>query len=196
MGRDEPALPARVNSCDAVRDMVDLVTRRRAVSVAMALATMGLVACDDARPGPPCVDGTSRDPERAAALQRRLASQPLTRSLVAATEGRFVVCFGAGIESGLDAQHRVRLDASLGEDTAAAKLGHLLLHVSEGLPWDEDDARPCDARLATAREREGRAHALEASLLGAFGQPPPDDRALDRIMAGYRSRCPRGGKLP
>lgn len=161
--------------------------KRRLVSALVLAAAVG--ACRELPDGPRCPEGTARDEGRLVRLQQRLASDPLARSLVVATQGRYVTCFGDGIEPGIDAEHRLRLDRRQDDARAAAKLGHLLLHVSRGLPFDEGDTRPCAERLARAHELERAAHALESSLLQRFGFPALDDVALHRVMAGYRTRC-------
>lgn len=172
------------------------VTRMKRVALSIALAAQLAVACDPSpegprasEPRPACPAGTERDPKRQAALEQQLGADLHAASLVRATAGRVVVCFGAGIEPGVDARHRVRLAAGRDDAEAAAKLAHLLLHVTEGLPWHEQDRRPCAIRLAEARDREERAQALEATLLRSFGRPAPDDSEVDRVLASYAARC-------
>ena len=164
-------------------------SHRASRRIGLLVAAVALIACNERPAGPTCSDGTARDPDRVERLRERLGSHDTARALVLATQGRYVVCFGEGIEPGVDAQHRIRLDATSDDARAAAKLGHLLMHVSHGLPFVEDDPRPCAERLARAEERERAGHALESSLLRRFGLPPLGEAALDRVMAGYRSRC-------
>lgn len=163
-------------------------TRRRRLAVALGVM-LTLVSCDDEPQGPACPDRTARDPERLARLHQRLTADPDARALVIATHGRYVVCFGEGTEAGVDAQHRLLLDRSQDDAPTAAKLGHLLLHVSQGLPFEDADRRSCEQRLTLARDREQAAHALESSLRVRFGLPALEDDALERVMAGYRARC-------
>lgn len=160
------------------------------VLTAGALLAVGtLAACERAPSGPACLRGSARDDERLVRLQQRLGDDPDARSLIIATQGRYVVCFGDAVEPGVDPQHRLLLDADQDDARAAAKLGHLLMHVSRGLPFDDDGRGPCAERLARARELEQDAHALESRLLQRSGLPGLEASTLERVMAGYRQRC-------
>ena len=160
---------------------------RRIAPALIGTAVLG--ACQDPPRGPSCPEGTVRDAGRLERLHQRLFTDPDARALVVATHGRYVVCFGDGIEPGVDARHRVRLDRGQDDRSSAAKLGHLLVHVRRGLPFVDGDTRPCAERLARARTLEEAAHDQESRLRRRFGLPALDEGAVERVMAGYRLRC-------
>lgn len=100
------------------------------------------------------------------------------------------------------------LDPRIGEAESAARLGHLLLHRAEGMPFTSgfDRSRPCDEVVAEAIMAEARAHALELELRRELGVTEPTwtfpfesdfwaARADDRIelLRVYFRDHPNGG---
>lgn len=151
--------------------------RRSALPLLVALA-----ACSD---GAACPEGSSRDDARTARVGRLLRTDAegdaLWRGVADAT-----VCWGREAEPGVREHSAVLLQEALTDQEAAALLGHLLLHLREGLPMAEG----C-AGLVRAREQEQRAHELEDRLRARFGAPPLAAGALDATMAAYHERCRR-----
>lgn len=155
---------------------------RRAARWASALAFLALVGCDRA---PRCPAGFSPDAARTRRVTALLLELPEAAPLVSAAEP-FDVCWGEVSLSVLDDRRCVRLDRRLGDPEAAARLGHLLLHLREGVPLAEG----CDARaLALAEDRERGAHALEGRLRAALGVPSLEAGTLEGVLSDYRDRC-------
>ena len=185
----------------------------------VALALITLVACEE--PAPPCPVGALDLPARADAIRARLASRPEGAALIASVRdhvGR--ICFSDGPSVVDEETHAVVLDRALGEGEAAARLGHLLVHVRDGSPYR--DGPDCDVVVARALDAEARAHALELELRralsvtpdvlryeleDAFWAAPQSERValvrvylashpdgapgIDALASGYRDRCER-----
>ena len=84
----------------------------------------------------------------------------------------------------IDAQRRLLMLRGATNPEAAARMGHLLLHLVEGIPL----ADGCGA-MALAEQQEQEAHALEGRLRAVFGASPLPDEALANVLAAYRARC-------
>lgn len=128
-----------------------------------------------ARPRPlACPRGTHADPDRQVRLTERLRTAlprmatPDARVL-AQTANLGAWCFGRHSE--LQENGPLFLDESLGEDEAAARAGHLLLHLIMS-PWPESRA-PCAERVATAVKAEAHALSLELELRQILGVTNP-----------------------
>jgi hypothetical protein len=124
-----------------------------------------------------------RDAPRSTRVGAVLARDAEGRRLLQAAP-EHTLCWGEPETSVVDSDGRLLLDRRLADAEAAAKLGHLLQHLVEGMPLAEG----CSG-LEAAVVRETKAHALEARLRHTFGAPPADPAALDRVVAGYRARC-------
>ncbi|UQA62587.1 hypothetical protein [Polyangium aurulentum] len=84
------------------------------------------------------------------------------------------VCFGPAAVSALTSEGVIMLDASLGEGEAAARLGHLSMHVARGSPLVlPEDRGGCDAAVERALAAEADALALELRLRRALGVTSP-----------------------
>lgn len=153
--------------------------------VAVTSFAVGLLAARPSEPrtSEPCPPGTSLDEvrtERAAAL---LATPSAGRALLAHDELP-IVCWGPSEPAVMEDRSHVRLDPRASDREAAARLGHLLLHLRDGVPLAEG----CGA-LAMAESREREAHALEDHLRAELGLVPLEAAALERVVSGYRDRC-------
>ena len=79
------------------------------------------------------------------------------------------MCFAPEGPNAIDADLTLVLDRALSDGEAAARVGHLLVHVRDGLPYQADAPGDCDARVARALDREAEAHAVELDLRRALG---------------------------
>lgn len=115
------------------------------------------------------------------------ADEPRARGLVAllegAPEGAAIagrvsagaarVCFGQVPVSAVTPEGVVLLEATLADAEAAARLGHLLLHVVEGSPAPRAGEPDCEAAVRRALAAEARALAMELRLRRALGVTAP-----------------------
>ena len=65
------------------------------------------------------------------------------------------------------------MDARLGDGEAAARLGHLLLHLIDGEPLDLAGTGTCSEKVARALDAEATALATELRLRRALGVDAP-----------------------
>ena len=190
-----------------------------ALSIALPVVAIGAVAWSVARrpaaegaagagSPPPCPRGFVDRPGLAARLEARLRALPEGPALLRAVPaGSARWCFGAIDPSVVTVERVLLLDASLPEEEAAARAGHLLSHLRDGLPLPATIERgaDCDALTRTALRREARAHVLEAELREALGLPPdrygfePALRAAsgrrrrEEVVHAYLVAHPEGG---
>ncbi|AKF08403.1 hemophore-related protein [Sandaracinus amylolyticus] len=179
------------------------------------LVLVTLVACEAPAS---CPEGAIERPARADAIRARLATVLEGASLLRVHSGP--ICFADGPSVIDERTHAVVLDRALGEGEAAARLGHLLVHVRDGSPYREGPH--CDVVVARALDAEARAHALELDLRRAlsvapdvlryelepaYWAAPPDERValvrayleahpdgapgIDALASAYRQRCER-----
>lgn len=150
-----------------------------------AAALVGLVALSfvlgpsaeerfDDRPAPPCPEGFVDAIGEGARVREGLAALPEGAALLAALRVEVRWCFGV-VDVPVVADGRVLvMDRRAPRAEQIARAGHLLLHVTEGLPLPETigAGADCDALVARAIEREAEAHVLEARLRRALELPP------------------------
>lgn len=121
-----------------------------------------------------CPQGTHADPARQTRLVQRLAAA-LPRLASSEASGLNPIpdlgawCFGE--ESELRDKGPLLLDQALSDDEAAARAGHLLLHVLVP-PWPTSRAT-CEARVAAAMNTEAHALSLELELRQVLGVTAP-----------------------
>ncbi|MEM6790801.1 MAG: hypothetical protein AAF715_25000 [Myxococcota bacterium] len=153
------------------------MARRREGLVVVAVAWwMGVVSCLHAEPD-----------DRAQVVVQQLRGHRDGASIFAAAPPHALV-FAA--EAGVSPDGVVRLEADMPTRDAAARYAHLLVHLAEGMPFEDDARGPCRERLRRARQRELRAIGVENTLRRAWGLSPlPMQVALERSLAGYRARC-------
>ncbi len=155
-----------------------------------------------------CPRGTQADPARQARLIERLGgalprlATPDAQAVSQATD-LGLWCFGQ--ESQLREDGPLILDQSLGDDEAAARAAHLLMHLLIP-PWPPSQA-PCEERVNAAVNAEAHALSLELELRGALGvttpkvayafatehqQTPPAQRTalLARILRAFPDGAP------
>jgi hypothetical protein len=147
--------------------------RRAALTLALVAS---LVACRSTPAPLPCPRGFSTDEARAEVLIAALDRVPEGREVrnVAPNLAATRVCFGPAAVSASTSDGVVLLDAALGDAEAAARLGHLLLHVKRGSPLVlPEDRAGCDAAVDRALAAEADALALELRLRRALGVAAP-----------------------
>ncbi|MDI3282701.1 hypothetical protein QHF83_05245 [Polyangium sp. 15x6] len=112
------------------------------------------------------------DAARAEAILAKLGEAPAGARARdhALAKGGVSFCFGRIGVSSVTTSGAVLIDEALGTEEAAARVGHLLTHVAEGLrvepSSDEDD---CEVITARALAKEASALSLELGLRRAFG---------------------------
>ncbi len=131
----------------------------------------------------PCRAGSHSDAARAWSLTFLLSRS--SRPDLAPTDRP--ICFG-GAESSID-DAQITLAANEGEAAVAARLGHLMVHAKDGLPFRDRDRRDCAVAIVEARRLETAAWAVERALRIDLGAPAIEPDAIDRVIAGYRARC-------
>jgi hypothetical protein len=121
-----------------------------------------------------CPQDTHANPDRQARLEQRLRGalprldNPDAQALDQAREfGTW--CFGP--QSELREDGPLILDETLANDEAAARAGHLLLHLLIP-PWPASQA-PCEERIDAALDAEAHAISLELELRQALGVQSP-----------------------
>jgi hypothetical protein len=164
-----------------------------------------LVGCGEA--AVVCPAGTTADDARALRIRTRLESVERGAALVReAGERVSVICFAAPRSTSVvDASHRVMLATELDDGEAAARLGHLLVHLRDGLPDANLHGPDCDAAVEHALALEATAYVEEISLQAELAvtprvlafEPsaeilaaPPDAR--EAIMLAYLRAHPNG----
>ena len=147
----------------------------RSVVVGLALA---IAACDHGGSRAPCPSGAWRDESREHAIEARLASVAEGRVLLDAQRDRVArVCFTSASSASVVTHDRVVILAQgLEEGEAAARLGHLLVHLRDGLPIDAVSpglaAESCDAAVGRALALEAHAYVVEIALQDELGVHP------------------------
>ncbi len=138
------------------------------------LVALTLVGCTDAAPTTACPSGSTSDDARALRIRARLESVPSGAELVreAGASVRSICFAPAGGLSVVDHDHRIVLAEGLEEGEAAARLGHLLVHLRDGLPDDGLIGPDCDAAVERALVREASAYVREVLLQTELGARP------------------------
>ena len=116
----------------------------------------------------PCPRGTTDRPAVSDAIVGLLVSTREGSELLAATErSRGRLCFGPQELSVVSDSSSLVLSDALSVPEAAARVGHLLVHVRDGLPYRDGDgaqAGSCEEIADRALAREAPAYALELRL--------------------------------
>ncbi|MFO0683891.1 MAG: hypothetical protein U0234_17675 [Sandaracinus sp.] len=181
---------------------------RRELALSLVLAACGTTPV----PAPAgCSEGLHADAARQARLEARLGSVAEGSALLAAARDRVAaVCFAApGSASVVTTDRVLVLAEDLEESEAAARLGHLLVHLRDGLPLEAvpEGARgaACDEAVTRALALESVAYATEIELQRALEATPhvlrfeitdavlalaPEARA--RYVARYLAEHPDG----
>ncbi len=128
-------------------------------------------------PAPPCPFGGIDQTSRSDGLRHALQATSEGTALLEALENQEVrVCFSDEERFGVVSDERVvLLPADASDPVLASRLGHLLDHVVNGMPFPASP-RPganCDALIETALSREARAYRLEVRLRRSLGDVSP-----------------------
>lgn len=153
--------------------------KRGAVACAVALVACGA-------PGPVCPTGHHPDAARTARTLERLRSTPEGEALAALERQLRGVCWGPEALDVITTERLVLLSEALEDGEAAARLGHLLVHVRDGLPLRETipPGADCEALVAEALDREAVAYAAELRLQHALAAAPRLHAfGLERLVA-------------
>ena len=183
---------------------------RAEAALAFAFA---VAACGTGGARPPCPSGTWPDEARERAIEARLASVAEGRTLLDAQQDRVArVCFASASSASVVTHDRVVILAQgLEEAEAAARLGHLLVHLRDGLPIDAVSASlapaACDAAVDRALALEARAYVAEVALQDELGAHPrmlafefgdalraASGDAREGIVLAYLREHPTGGQ--
>lgn len=142
---------------------------RRALALALALA-----GCAGGAPIASCPAGTQHDDARALQIRARLSSIESGATLLREAGGQMsAICFAPpGSPSVVNDAHVVILASDLQEAEAAARLGHLLVHLRDGLPDAELVGPDCDAAVERALAREATAYVREVVLQAELHAEP------------------------
>jgi hypothetical protein len=134
-------------------------------------------SCRPRDPPRACPARFALDPARAAALVEALRAAPDGAALLARAPAP-TLCFGPAAVSSVTTEGILLFDAGLRGPEAAARLGHLVDHLAEGLPMARPTDEDCAIQVDRALAAEARALALELRLRRALGAPSGDGRRL------------------
>jgi hypothetical protein len=172
----------------------------------MVFCSLGLLACPgehhpstsvSARSEPAvCPYGIAADPARTLELVTLLRQDPEGKPLLDQTADDYLVCYGNGLESAIDTEHRLRLPHDQPAEVLSARMAHLLEHLRIPLPaFSEEPSMTQTEALASGehwleqvQEREASAHDLENRVRQRRGLAPLPSAALRRVLDQYRWR--------
>lgn len=133
-----------------------------------------LVSCGGAKgKDEGCPAGFSADPGRQESVLARLRGSREGAAALARWGAPLRMCFGEAQISVVTERGALLMDASQHEARAAARVGHLVTHLADGLPALLAGEGECDERVERALAAEARALSLELRLLRELGAPPP-----------------------
>jgi len=149
--------------------------RAAAATLTLAAVVTCVVACRAGDRPHACPAPWSADPDRAGALVERLRATDDGAALLAGLAPRPLpaLCFGRAGPSSVTTEGVILLEAALDDGEAAARVGHLLQHVVEGLPMAHPHPGDCDAQVGVALVAEARSLSLELRLRRALGVRAP-----------------------
>ena len=143
-----------------------------------------------AEPTSHCPGDAAPDRKRSQAVLAQLRSQQSGKRLVSRLGRAPKICYGNVREGVVQSSGVLVLQRDRSLASNAARLGHLLLHLVHGLPFDDAIARTsplsCGELVQAADAAEKRAHRLESELRKAFGLA---SLAFEDLSAEYRARC-------
>jgi hypothetical protein len=139
---------------------------------------------------PGCPREARPDKQRSERVLAQLGRHERGKHLLGRLGRELTICYG-DVREGVVQSLSVLLlqrDRTVAEN--AARLGHLLVHLVELLPFDEAAARegtvPCPQLVERADQAERRAHAVESELRQSFALAP---LPFEDLSAEYRARC-------
>jgi hypothetical protein len=148
------------------------------------------VKTDDAPTVPRCPPGASPDRKRTLAVLARLRALAAGEDPAAELGRPLTVCYGDVREGVVQDDGAIVLQRDRSIAANAARLGHLLHHLTHVLPFDEAAVRAgglsCPEVVKNADAAEHMAHEVESQLRRAAGLAP---LAFDDLSEVYRQRC-------
>ncbi|MRG95306.1 hypothetical protein [Polyangium spumosum] len=149
-----------------------------AISILAPCITLGCRSAPRAERA--CPAGFRADEARRATILAKLGEAPVgadTRDRALAKE-KVTFCFGRLGVSSVTTSGVVLVDEALATSEAAARVGHLLTHVAEGLRVEprEGSDESCEVVTTRALAAEAKALSIELGLRRAFGVSPADAR--------------------
>jgi hypothetical protein len=137
-----------------------------------------------------CPAGAATDAGRTATVLARLRTDEDGKRIVASLARELTMCYGDVSEGIVQTDGVLVLQRDRSPAANAARLGHLLLHLVQGPPLDEEAAhkreRSCKELTEWANTMEKSAHDFESQLRKKFGLAPLpyEDRSGE-----YAKRC-------
>ncbi|MEZ4299449.1 MAG: hypothetical protein R3B70_31145 [Polyangiaceae bacterium] len=164
------------------------VVRAAVMGILGAALTAGGAGCGADRPGR-CPALFHEDARREEAVMARLRGTAEGARVLDAWKGGTRVCFGEVKVSVVTEEGVLLMDASADDARQAARAGHLILHLTDGLPALVRGGGECERRVDSALALEARALSLELSLLEELKAPPRPGGAWE-IEEVYRAAAP------
>ncbi len=143
----------------------------------------------DSTPPIACPDGYEAEPDEATrilSVLRRTSGGPLLGG-----HPPVQLCFGSPHPPGVTPGGVLLLDRATGTTENSARVAHLLVHLTEGAPFDEDKigGQECSQLVVAAVRAEARAFAMEVAVRESLGVTTPD-RAFGFEPDIYRTPPP------
>lgn len=139
--------------------------RRTMRSLLFVLAIAAAVAsCRSADSGARCPPLFTANENRARRLWDRLDDAPEGAAVIARASSLPLVCFGQVDLSMVTTEGIVLFDNTLDDDEGAARLGHLLAHIVDGMPMGKPSDADCETQVNDALRLEAKSMSLELRL--------------------------------
>lgn len=146
-----------------------------AVRALVAAVAVLAGACDRGPAAPAkCPARFVEDPARQARIVERLRSTAEGARALDGWAGPLRMCFGPARPSALTEDGLLLMEANQDEARAAARAGHLALHLVDGLPAIVAGKGDCEGRVERALAAEARGLALELRVGRELGAPPAE----------------------
>jgi len=128
------------------------------------VAIVAIASCRRADSNQQCPASLAKNEDRARRLWDRLDDAPDGALLMTRTSSLPLVCFGKVDLSVVTTEGIVLFDNRLDDDEGAARLGHLLAHIVNGMPMANPRDVDCETQVNDALQLEAQALSLELRL--------------------------------
>ncbi len=135
----------------------------RSLLLVLTIAAVA-ASCRSADSGPRCPPLLAVNADRAGRLWDRLDDAPDGAALITRASSLPLVCFGQVDLSVVTTEGIVLFDKTLDDDEGAARLGHLLAHIVDGMPMANPRDADCEAQVNDALHLEAKTLSLELRL--------------------------------